>query len=169
MKFIKDWWNEKARLRAERDKATLEANQLRTRINYLQDDVARERATSADLVKRFEAELDQVKARARVPRVVKVPERALKEAELLDALAVAQDNTLWRAVHQLLDEQIADAVDLVAKRPEPDPRSGVVAVTPDTRNFHAGGIEHLRDFQARLLDWQAKAAKADAAEESAEE
>lgn len=131
MKWLKDWWTEKDRLRAELKRA-------------------RETKTVR-------------------PRVVKVPERAMKEADLLDALAVAPNNMLWRAVHQLLDEQIADAVDLVAKRPEPDPRSGIVAVTPDTRNFHAGGIEHLRDFQARLLDWHAKAAKADAVAESKDE
>lgn len=167
MKWLKDWWTEKERLRKELATAQRRLADAERLLKDAQE-AEESHCSTAGKAMRENWELQDEIKRLRAPRVVKVPERAMKEAELLDALAVAPDNGLWRAVHQLLDEQIADAVDLVAKRPEPDPRSGVVAVTPDTRNFHAGGIEHLRDFQARLLDWQAKAAKADAAEESAE-
>lgn len=91
----------------------------------------------------------------------RVPERAMPKAELVEALAVDNDDPLWRAIHQLLDEAQTDAVDLVSARPAPDSRSGLVTVSPDTRNFHAGGIDHLREFQTKLLDLQAAALKAE--------
>lgn len=165
MKWLKDWWNEKQRLRDE----LVAARALRdARFALVEQERDNAKMKAAKIGVELEDALCRLSSLSR-PRVVKVPERALGNDELLDALAVDSENELWRAVHQLLDQQIADAVDLTAKKPEADPRSGMVVVTPEVRTFHAGGVDHLREFQALLLDWQAKARKREADEDRKED
>jgi hypothetical protein len=70
---------------------------------------------------------------------------------------VPMDEPLWAAVHQELDDAIADALDEVTQDPG-------ATLTAERRLHVAGGAEYLRRFQKRLLDIQAAGAAVESSE-----
>lgn len=81
------------------------------------------------------------------------PEKRLSAQQVLGNVNVPMDHPLWTAVHQELDDAISDLCDRVG---QPPPELG-----HEARIHVAGGIEHLRLFQKRLLDLNRQAGQAD--------
>ncbi len=84
-----------------------------------------------------------------------VPEHKMEPEEINQALAGIVESAGWRALHQLLDEEIAQAVDHVSEQPRAD------ELGPINRDFSAGGVDYLRGFQRVLLEKQAVVSQAD--------
>lgn len=78
-----------------------------------------------------------------------VPASLMEADDVRDAVADVAGTRGWHAIHQELDAAIADAIDDVSMPVERD--SGPTA---EGRAFAAGGVDHLRRFQARLLSLQ---------------
>lgn len=75
------------------------------------------------------------------------PRRVLDEGELDAAFAVAEDDALWLAVNQLLQDRLLNAQRQVS-HPDLAGHHGPLAHT-------AGGLEWMSDFQAELhARWQ---------------
>lgn len=103
-------------------------------------------------VERLQAELAAVKA-ARNRTWLRSPVE-LKAEDLKHAFDVENTSPLWRAVHQVLDQEIQTAVDDASAEPS-------AANTADVRLHRLGGIDYLRKFQKELLDRQEAAQKLD--------
>jgi hypothetical protein len=73
---------------------------------------------------------------------------------ILKEFNVPLDQGLMAALHQELDDQIQDLLDVVSQPPS-------ATLTAEHRLHLAGGIEHLRLFQKSLLDRSAAASTAD--------
>ena len=73
------------------------------------------------------------------PRRIVVRKRApMKEKELDLALGVAEENELWRAIHQLIDTAEENANSNAAVQP------------PEAMSGYVGGAEHLRLLREEL-------------------
>ncbi len=92
------------------------------------------------------------RARPAPPRVVVRTGKELSPRELQSALCVGEDHALWRAVHQLAEAQIEDAV---AETLDPDHQG-----KPHLLNYYAGAAAHLGRFQAFLIEERAKGLRA---------
>jgi hypothetical protein len=90
--------------------------------------------------------LKRLWARVRGP-VRRVPAVSMPLEDVADAIAEVAGGAAWTALHQELDAAIADAVD-EATAPPVGPTQTLNA---EVRAYHAGGVDHLRRFQARLL------------------
>jgi hypothetical protein len=82
--------------------------------------------------------------------VRRVPAEAMPAEDVADALAEIAGSGAWVAIHQELDAAIADAVDEATSPPVGPGQS----LNAEARAFHAGGVDHLRRFQARLLSFR---------------
>lgn len=82
------------------------------------------------------------------------PAQRLKPEEVLAEFDLPMDNPLWQALHQELDDAIADVLDEVTQPPS-------ALLTAERRVHLAGGAEELRKLQRRLLDLQRRANAAD--------
>jgi hypothetical protein len=89
-------------------------------------------------------------------RVRVVPERRLPPGDVYRALAVANDDPQWRAMHQLLDAAVGDLVEAVS----------AARLADGERAHAAGGIDALRDFQGRLLEARSLGLRADPGKEA---
>jgi hypothetical protein len=82
-----------------------------------------------------------------------VPAVSLPLEQVRDAVTDIAGTRGWAALHQELDAAIADAIDDVTVAPA----TGAAGVSDAAaRSFAAGGVDHLRRFQARLLELTAK-------------
>lgn len=82
------------------------------------------------------------------------PAVRMPAAAVLAEFNVPLDQGLPLALHQELDDQIQELLDLVSQPPGP-------TLTADQRLHLAGGIEHLRLFQKQLLDLSHRASTTD--------
>ena len=73
------------------------------------------------------------------------PAQRLASSSVRNAFDVGNDDPFWQALHQELDDAIADALDEVTQEPS-------AQLTTERRTHVAGGAEFLRKFQKRLLD-----------------
>jgi hypothetical protein len=90
------------------------------------------------------------------------PARRVAANDVRRAFAVAAEAPLWVALHQELDDYLQDQLDQVSLPP-------AASMTEEQRLHLAGGIEHLRLFQKRMLQLHAAAHKEDADLEGGEE
>lgn len=82
------------------------------------------------------------------------PATRIPEHVVLKEFNVPLDQGLMAALHQELDDQIQELLDVVSQPPS-------ATLTAEHRLHLAGGIEHLRLFQKSLLDRSAAANTAD--------
>lgn len=82
------------------------------------------------------------------------PAKRVPPHEVKRAFAVDNDAPLWLAFNQELDDYLQDQVDQMTLPPAP-------GFTEESRLHLAGGVEHLRLFQKRLIDLHAAAHKVD--------
>ncbi len=95
----------------------------------------------------------------------RTPEEQLDAEELSAAFDVEADEDLWRAVHQVLDVAIQEAIEESSQAP------AAGKFTAEDRGFASGGVDFLREFQRTLIEKRASArvkAAAAAAEEKEE-
>lgn len=125
-----------------------------------------ERDLAQNLSKRLEGEIKEEKRQNRRLLVEERIQRSFrnvawpKPAVRMPAHAVLKefnvplDKGLPAALHQELDDSIADLLDVVSQPPS-------ATLNEDQRLHIAGGVEHLRLFQKHLLDLAARASTGD--------
>lgn len=82
------------------------------------------------------------------PRYIFINREKMTKEEITSALAVSDQHPLWRAIQQLLQDHIDDAIDLTVM-PETAVKANLLVHT-------AGGLEALKTFQEDLLERKLK-------------
>jgi hypothetical protein len=123
------------------------------RSDRLSSSLAREHADHIAVLKRLEKEFDRLTTvhEKAVAEDRRIPAEQLDADELAAAFDIDADEDLWRAVHQVLDVAIQEAIEESSQ----SPAGG--KFTADDRGFASGGVDFLRDFQGALIAHRAKA------------
>lgn len=137
--------------------------EYRRKIEQLDREIELERASAQDHIADLEIDKEMLEKRVKeleVERAVAWPKpaRRLNERQVLGNFNVPMDHPLWTALHQELDDAISDLCDQVSSAPS---RATGREFDEANRLHVAGGIEHLRLFQRRILDLQHRANHAD--------
>lgn len=85
------------------------------------------------------------------------PAKRMPKAQIAAAFNVPIDEPLFTAIMQEIDDQLQDLLDVVSQPPSPQ-------LTEQGRLHLAGGIEHLRLLQKRILDHREDAQRKAASE-----
>lgn len=70
----------------------------------------------------------------------------MTEAEIKAAFAVPDNHPLFRAVMQLLQDEIDDAITMVA--------NAKTVLQPQLHDHYSGNLELAMNFRDRLLEWK---------------
>jgi hypothetical protein len=97
------------------------------------------------------AELEKERKRAEESsRVWRRPAEEMSAEELRTAFDVGEDNDLWLAVLQVIDDRVLSKVEDVAQAPAQD-------YGAEARAHDAGGLDELRELTRQLLELRGRA------------